>query len=230
MRRAAAPRFGRLRTGTIELFWGARNALHLVITERVVGPMLQAISITPEMTRVIRDARQASTPRTWREISEELGISLSSAVNVAKRAGLYQQIYRERFNNSPSALSPAAVQPVVDDDLTQPSTDDDVTGTERCTPDIAYFPHLGCFPIGSATIVAEWFWRENGGVVLRHFLTPTRSGRRRSSLDQFQQTYSKRSPTGLTRKRSRPLELATPFAPCTEQTSPRRCPWLDQCC
>jgi hypothetical protein len=89
--------------------------------------MLQAIFITPEMRRVIREGRQASPPRTWREISEELGISLSSAVKVAKRVGLYQQIYRERFNNSPSALSPAAVQPVVEDDLTQPSTDDDVT-------------------------------------------------------------------------------------------------------
>jgi hypothetical protein len=88
--------------------------------------MLQAISITPEMTRVIRDARQASTPRTWREISEELGISLSSAVNVAKRAGLYQQIYRERIDRSPPAPSPAAVQPVAGDDLTQPSANDDL--------------------------------------------------------------------------------------------------------
>ena len=83
--------------------------------------MLQAISVTPEMTRVIREGRQASPPRTWREISEELGISLSSAVNVAKRVGLYQQIYRERFNNSPPVLSPAAVQPVAGDELTQPS-------------------------------------------------------------------------------------------------------------
>ena len=74
----------------------ARDAVRLVITASVVTPMLQAIFITPEMRRVVREGRQASPPRTWREISEELGISLSSAVKVAKRVGLYQQIYRER--------------------------------------------------------------------------------------------------------------------------------------
>jgi hypothetical protein len=88
--------------------------------------MLQAIAVTPEMTRVIRDARQASPPRTWRGISEELGISLSSAVNVAKRAGLYQQIYRERTDRSPPAPSSEAVQSVAGDDLTQPSANDDL--------------------------------------------------------------------------------------------------------
>jgi len=87
--------------------------------------MLQAISITPEMTRVIRDARQASTPRTWREISEELGISQPSIYNVAKQVGLYQPSYR-RYNKSPPPLTPAAVQPVADDDLMQASADDDL--------------------------------------------------------------------------------------------------------
>ena len=88
--------------------------------------MLQAISITPEMTRVIRDGRLAGQPRTWHEISEELGISLESAISVAKRLGLYQPSYRERIDRSPPAPSPAAVQPVAGDDLTQPSANDDL--------------------------------------------------------------------------------------------------------
>ena len=88
--------------------------------------MLQAISITPEMTRIIREGRQASPPCTWREISDELGISLTSTCNVAKRVGLYQPSYRGRHNNSPPPLSPAAVQPVADDDLMQPSADDEL--------------------------------------------------------------------------------------------------------
>ena len=92
--------------------------------------MLQAISVTPEMTRVIREGRQASPPRTWREISEELGISLPSTFNVAKRVGLYQPSYR--IDRSSPAPSPPAIgdddltQSFADDDLTQPSADDDL--------------------------------------------------------------------------------------------------------
>ena len=84
--------------------------------------MRQAIAVTPEMTRVIREGRQASPPRTWREISEELGISLKSAINVAKRVDLYQPSYGERIDRSPPAPSPAAG----DDDLMQPFADDDL--------------------------------------------------------------------------------------------------------
>ena len=89
--------------------------------------MLQAISITPEMTRVIREGRLASQPRTWREISEELGISLTSAISVAKRLGLYQPSYRERIDRSPPAPSPAAAQLLADDHLTQPFADDNLS-------------------------------------------------------------------------------------------------------
>ena len=89
--------------------------------------MLQAISITPEMTRVIRDGRLAGQPRTWQEISEELGISLESAISVAKRLGLYQPSYRERIDRSPPAPSPAAAQLLADHDLTQPLADGDLT-------------------------------------------------------------------------------------------------------
>ena len=74
--------------------------------------MSQAIAITPEVTRVIREGRQASQPRTWREISEELGISLKAAIDIAKRVGLYQPSYR--IDRSPPAPSPAAIG---DDDL-----------------------------------------------------------------------------------------------------------------
>ena len=93
--------------------------------------MLQAISITPEMTRVIRDGRLAGQPRTWHEISEELGISLTSAISVAKRLGLYQPSYRERIDRSPPAPSPAAgdddlTQSFADDELMQPFADDDL--------------------------------------------------------------------------------------------------------
>ena len=96
--------------------------------------MLQAISITPEMTRIIREGRQASPPRTWREISEELGISLKSAINVAKRVDLYQPSYGERIDRSPPAPSPAAgdddlMQPSADDELMRPFADDDLNRT-----------------------------------------------------------------------------------------------------
>ena len=127
MRRAAAPRSAQLRTDIIELPRGRVGCfLRFVATERVVELMSQAISITPEMTRVIREGRLASQPRTWREISEELGISLKSAINVAKRVDLYQPSYGERIDRSPPAPSPAAVQPVAGDDLTQPSANDDL--------------------------------------------------------------------------------------------------------
>ena len=132
MRRAAAPRSAQLRTDIIELPRGRVGCfLRFVATERVVEPMSQAISITPEMTRVIREGRLASQPRTWREISEELGISLKSAINVAKRVDLYQPSYGERIDRSPPAPSPAAgdddlTQSFADDELMQPFADDDL--------------------------------------------------------------------------------------------------------
>ena len=96
--------------------------------------MLQAISITPEMTRIIREGRQASPPCTWREISDELGISLTSTCNVAKRVDLYQPSYGERIDRSPPAPSPAAgdddlTQSFADDELMQPFADDDLNRT-----------------------------------------------------------------------------------------------------
>ena len=100
--------------------------MRFVATERVVELMSRAISITPELTRVIREGRQASQPRTWREISEELGISLKAAIDIAKRVGLYQPSYRERVDNSPPAPSRAAVQPFGDDDLTKSFADDEL--------------------------------------------------------------------------------------------------------
>jgi hypothetical protein len=99
--------------------------LCIALQERVVELMPQAISITPEMTRVILEGRQANPPRTWRDISEELGISLKTAIDIAKRGGHYQPSYRERIASSPPALSLDPVQALADDDLTQPFADDD---------------------------------------------------------------------------------------------------------
>jgi hypothetical protein len=87
--------------------------------------MSQAIAITPEVTRVIREGRQANPPRTWRDLSEELGISLKAAIDIAKRVGLYQPSYRQRINNSPPA-PPAAALSFADADLEQPFFDDDL--------------------------------------------------------------------------------------------------------
>ena len=154
MRRAAAPRSAQLRTDIIELPRGRVGCfLRFVATERVVEPMSQAISITPEMTRVIREGRLASSPRTWREISEELGISLKSAINVAKRVDLYQPSYRERSDRSPPALSPAVAQPLGDDDLTQSFADDDLT-QPFADDNLSRAPLLPGDPISWGAIIA----------------------------------------------------------------------------
>ena len=58
---------------------------------------------------------------------------------------------------------------------------------------------------------------------------PKPSGTIHSSLGRFRRTYSARFPAGQTQRRSHPLALATPFAPCMKQKCPRKCRSSDRC-
>lgn len=55
------------------------------------------IEITPDMRRVIVEGRRAEPPRTWKSISEALGVkSVRTAINMAIRAKIYTPTYRRR--------------------------------------------------------------------------------------------------------------------------------------